>query len=97
MHDCNIKEFSRAVVLSRPQIGFPFPGEPEVNIICRIKNGGMNELVAVAIYNAQIPEVNSEIEVVKMGHYYLEKEEAYVRWAYPAPGLLKQLHEDAGF
>jgi hypothetical protein len=84
-------EIAHATVMSHPQIGFPFPGMPEVNIICRIKNGGMNELVGVVLYNAEVPRLGQEIEVVKYGDFYHDQESEISRYCYPAPAVLETL------
>lgn len=70
------KKFS-AVVLSGPQVCFPFgDGRPEVNIVVRV-----DEITSAVLFmEKNLPAVGETIEVVLRDDLYLDRDKKVNRW-----------------
>jgi len=66
-------------VLSNPQVAFPFPAPPEINVIAKVlDNGGydgfnINQIVIVRLSETSrsIPSIGAEIEVIFARDFYI--------------------------
>jgi hypothetical protein len=84
-------------VLSRPQIGFPFPGVPEVNVVAMIvgctmiregsfdPTGDKEDIIALILDKKSPPEVGEEVRALYFYDYYSEPTGARGRYAVVLP------------
>ncbi len=75
----------RARVLTGPQVGFPLPGEAEVNVVVELINletlgdDTPSETIVAVVITKRLPPVGEEIDVIQSYDFYYEKRSGVVR------------------
>lgn len=73
MNGNNEPKVVRVEIMGEPQITFPFPGQPEINIVARLtteKEVDQRWVAVVVQGNRQVPGVGSQINVLKFENFY---------------------------